>query len=125
MTEYLPEQDELRRRLRAARALKDLTVAQLAAKIPPAARLGERTLRKLENGETMLTPPLLRELAARLELPYAWFTVPDLGSALGGDDSFEGRLAALEQAQAALAAAWEDRRGRQIRHEPGSGAADR
>jgi transcriptional regulator with XRE-family HTH domain len=115
--EYLPTQEELRRRLRAARALKDLTVAQLAASIPSEARLGERTLRKLENGETMLTPPLLRELAARLGLPYTWFTVPDLGAALGGE-TFEERLSALEAAQLALAESMRGP-GRQIRHEPG------
>lgn len=103
MTEYLPEQDELQCRLRAARVLRNLTVPQLAERIPASARLGERTLRKLENGESQLTPPILRELAARLDLPYAWFTVPNLGAAIGGE-SFDERLAALEQAQARL---WE------------------
>jgi transcriptional regulator with XRE-family HTH domain len=103
MTEYLPEQDELRCRLRAARALRNLTVAQLAERIPASARLGERTLRKLENGESQLTPPVLRELAVRLDLPYAWFTVPDLGAAIGGE-TFDERLAALEYAQKRL---WE------------------
>jgi transcriptional regulator with XRE-family HTH domain len=119
MMDYLPEQDELRRRLRAARALRDLTVAQLVELIPPEARLGERTLRKLENGETMLTPPLLRELAARLSLPYAWFTVPDLGAALGGE-TFEERLRALEIAQERMARSVQGRR--QIEHEPPAGA---
>jgi len=125
--DYLPEQEELRRRLRAARALRDLTMVQLAALIPSEARLGERTLRKLENGETQLTPPILRELAARLSLPYAWFTVPDLAAAIRGE-GLEERLAALEAAQAAL---WDSihhapaRRG--IRHErgaQGSGPSD-
>ena len=103
MTEYLPEQDELRCRLRAARALRNLTVAQLADRIPASARLGERTLRKLENGESQLTPPILRELAHRLDLPYAWFSVPDLGAAIGGE-TFDERLAQLEASQRLL---WE------------------
>lgn len=102
-TEYLPEQDELQCRLRAARALRNLTVAQLAERIPATAKLGERTLRKLENGESQLTPPILRELAHRLDLPYAWFSVPDLGAAIGGE-SFDERLAALERAHQQL---WE------------------
>lgn len=118
--DYLPEQEELRRRLRAARVLRDLTVVQLADLIPASARLGERTLRKLENGETQLTPPILRELAARLQLPYTWFTAPDLAAAIGGE-SFEERLAALEQDRRAL---WDSIRSAQqpprgIRHERG------
>jgi transcriptional regulator with XRE-family HTH domain len=113
--ESLPEQEELRRRLRAARALKDLTVTQLAALLPPEAKLGERTLRKLESGESLLTPPIMRELAARMGLPYRWFAVPDLPAAIGGD-TFEERLAALEAAQARLAESLAE--GRQIRHLP-------
>jgi transcriptional regulator with XRE-family HTH domain len=112
--ENLPEQEELRRRLRAARALRDLTVAQLAEQIPASARLGERTLRKLESGESQLTPPLLRELAARLDLPYRWFTVPDVAAALGGEE-LEQRMAALESAFEAIREAPPGRRG--IRHE--------
>jgi transcriptional regulator with XRE-family HTH domain len=121
--EYLPEQDELRRRLQAGRALRGLTVRQLADLIPPEAKLGERTLRKLESGESQLTPPILRELAARLQLPYSWFAVPDLGTAVGGG-TFDERLAALEAAQARI---WESIREppREIRHEPGSSGSGR
>lgn len=114
MTDYLPEQDELQCRLRAARALRNLTVAQLADRIPASARLGERTLRKLENGESQLTPPVLRELAARLDLPYAWFTVPDIAAAIN-PETFDERLEALERAQAAM---WELMQGGTSR--PGS-----
>jgi transcriptional regulator with XRE-family HTH domain len=115
MKDYLPEQAELRCRLRAARALRDLTVQQLADLIPAEARLGERTLRKLESGESQLTPPILRELAVRLELPYEWFSVPDLGAAIGGG-TFDDRIRALERAQAQL---WEMiHAGSGIRHVP-------
>lgn len=123
MSDFLPEQEELRRRLRAARALRDLTVVQLAELIPAQARLGERTLRKLEGGESSLTPPVLRELAAQLNLPYAWFTVPDLGAAIGGE-TFEERVQALEVAQARLAETLRPA-SRRIRHEPGSAGGGR
>jgi transcriptional regulator with XRE-family HTH domain len=102
----LPTQDELRRRLRAARALKELTVPELAQRIPPEAKLSLSTLRKIESGERDLNPAVLRELANWLGVPYAWFTVPDVGLAVGmSDETFEGRLAALETSQQALWAA--------------------
>jgi transcriptional regulator with XRE-family HTH domain len=89
-------QPDLRRRLRAARALRGLNIAQLVEKIPAEAHIGERTYRKLEGGESDLTPPLLRELAVHLGVPYSWFTVPDLASAIGGL-TFEERVCALER----------------------------
>lgn len=100
----LPSQEELRRRMKAARALCDLTVAQLAELMPPEARLSEKTLYKLEGGQTQITLPILRELAVRLGVPLEWFTVPDLRRALGalGEGGIE-RLAALE---AELARVW-------------------
>lgn len=115
----LPEQDELRRRLRAARALRDLSVVDLAKLMPPDAKLSLSTLRKIESGERKLDVAVLRELAARIEVPFAWFTVPDLAQAVGlGNESFEDRLAALEAAQRAL---WEEirapRHSGAVRHE--------
>jgi transcriptional regulator with XRE-family HTH domain len=100
-----PDQEDLRRRLRAARVLRDITVQQLAELIPSESRLGERTLRKLESGETQLTPPLMRELAVALTVPYEWFTVPDLPRAVAEPDpSMADRVRALERAQEQL---WE------------------
>lgn len=96
--DYLPEQEELRRRFKAARALRDLTVRQLADLMPPESRLGERTLRKLDSGESILTPPILRELAHRLGVPYTWFSAPDLAAEISGA-SLEERVEALEKAQ--------------------------
>jgi transcriptional regulator with XRE-family HTH domain len=101
----LPDQDELRRRLRAARALKDLSVVDLSKLMPSDAKLSLSTLRKVESGERKLDVALLRELASRIGVPYAWFTVPDVGQAVlgAGSDSLEDRVLAVEAAQAALA----------------------
>lgn len=79
----LPPQEDLKRRLRAGRVLADLTINELAERVDPDAGLGERTLRKLESGETQLRAPLLRELAEALDLPYEWFTVPSIAEVFG------------------------------------------
>jgi transcriptional regulator with XRE-family HTH domain len=92
----LPPQDELRRRLRAARLLADMTIVELAQRLPAEAQLGERVLRKLENGETMLKPQILRELANALAFPYEWFTVADLRDSLV-PNRVDERLVRLER----------------------------
>jgi hypothetical protein len=92
----LPSQDELRRRLRAARVLSDLTVAELAARIDPDANIGERTLRKLEGGESKLREPALRTLAAAMRFPYEWFTIRSIPEAIGGRSDLTARIEALE-----------------------------
>lgn len=94
----LPDQAELRRRLKAARALRGLTVAELAARIPVESKLGERTLRKFESGEQALLPPVMRELASVLDVDYEWFTVADVGTVPSNTD----RLATLERQVDAL-----------------------
>lgn len=99
------EQEDLRRRLRAARVLADVTVAQLAELVPDNARLGERTLRKLEAGESVLTPPILRELAVALGVRYEWFTVPDLRLAVGGGDPDDRRR--IESLESQMSEMWE------------------
>lgn len=78
MAASLPPQDELRRRLRAARVLRDLNVAELAALVDPEAGLGERTLRKLESGETQIRPQVLMLLSVALDFPYGWFEVEQI-----------------------------------------------
>lgn len=77
----------------------------LAKLMPSNARLSLSTLRKVESGERKLDVALLRELAARIGVPYAWFTVPDVGQAVlgAGADSLEDRVLAVEAAQTALA----------------------
>lgn len=92
----MPSQEELRRRLRAARVLLDVTIEGLAAALPPEAQLGERTLRKLENGETLLKPQICRELAGALRIPYEWFTVADIPACLV-DDRTDARIVQLER----------------------------
>lgn len=99
--QMLPEQEDLRRRIKAARAIRDLTVGQLAELIPPEAKLSEKTLYKLEGGQTIITLPILRELSARLAIPMAWFTVPDLPSALDPDPDAD-RVSRLEAEMAQL-----------------------
>jgi transcriptional regulator with XRE-family HTH domain len=100
--EELPPQDELRRRLRAARVLQDLTIPDLCERIHPSARLGERTLRKLEGGETLFTIKELRELALALSIPLEWFTLPDPMQRIAGESadpaSLAARMTALERA---------------------------
>ena len=98
----LPTQDELQRRLRAARALQGVTLAELAARIDPDERLSERTLRKLEAGDAEITRRYLRPIAKALHIPIRWFTDDDPLAPLRGGASpaeaedFERRLAALE-----------------------------
>lgn len=72
------KQAELRRRLRAARVICDLKIDELARRIDPDSALGERTLRKLESGETKLRPPILRELAVAMGIPYFYFECEDV-----------------------------------------------
>lgn len=96
------EQDVLRRRLRAARILANVTVAQLADRITPGSRLSQRTINKLEQGDVDLTAPVMRELAAALDLPYEWFTVPSIGDALAPQGSTRARLVELGDETSAL-----------------------
>jgi transcriptional regulator with XRE-family HTH domain len=77
MSKGLPDQRTLQRRLRAARALQDITVRALAERLDPSWKLSERTLRKLETGESEVTERALRPIADALEMPYQWFVTDD------------------------------------------------
>jgi transcriptional regulator with XRE-family HTH domain len=98
----LPDQRTLQRRLRAARALQDVTLQALAQHLDPSWKLSERTLRKLEGGESPITERSLRPIADALEVPYGWFTADDPFAPWRGAESpeqaaeFERRLRALE-----------------------------
>jgi hypothetical protein len=96
------EQDEIRRRIRAAMALADIrSWDELAAKTP----MSRSTLKDLGTVRGRAEETHLRVIAAACGLPYAWFTVADLGGAVLRDDedpSMAERLEALERTVAAL-----------------------
>lgn len=93
--------------------------------MPADAKLSLSTLRKIESGERKLDTAVLRELSARIGVPYAWFTVPDVAQAVLGSagESVEDRLIALETAQASLAQGLRSLAGRReaVRHKPPAG----
>jgi transcriptional regulator with XRE-family HTH domain len=98
----LPEQTELRSRLRAARTLRQVSLRELAGLLDSSWKLSERTLRKLESGESEITERALRPIAAALDVPFGWFVTDDpLGPWRGPENAelaaeFERRLEALE-----------------------------
>lgn len=98
-TDRLPEQETLRRRLRAARALHDLTLEALAERIPRMEKLGARTLRRLENGEAEITPRQIHPIAEALGMPDLWFlTEGNVWAAfeIKASPEFQAQLRALE-----------------------------
>jgi uncharacterized protein YceH (UPF0502 family) len=96
------EQSEIRRRIRAAMALADIgSWEQLAARTP----LSRSTIKDLGTVRGRAEETHLRVIAAACEVPYAWFTVPDLRAAVAREDdepSLAERVEALERAVAAL-----------------------
>lgn len=68
---------------------------QLAARTPYSRSL----LKDLGTTRATAEESHLRVLAAACELPYAWFTVPDIGAALAGaeDATLSERVEALER----------------------------
>jgi transcriptional regulator with XRE-family HTH domain len=93
----LPPQTELQRRVRVLRALRGLTVRELAERIGPDAGMSERTLGKMEGGGTKLREGPLRTIAAALDTPYVWFTATSIEDLFAPTREQEGRLAAIEQ----------------------------
>lgn len=75
---HLPEADDLRRRLRAARVLKGVTLRELADLIPPTERLSERTLRAMESEQGPFDARKIRVICEALGMPTAWFMADDL-----------------------------------------------
>jgi hypothetical protein len=98
----VPEQEEIRRRIRAAMALADIrSWDELAARTP----LSRSTLKDLGTVRARADEVHLRVIAAACGVPYAWFTVADLAHAVEREDedpSTAERLEALEAAVAAL-----------------------
>ena len=90
------EQEEIRRRIRAAMALADIgSWEQLAERTP----LSRSTLKDLGTVRGRAEETHLRVIAAACDLPYAWFTIADLGGAVTREDEDPAvgeRLEALE-----------------------------
>ena len=114
----LPEQETLRRRLRAAMLIRDVTLQQLASRIDESEKLSARTLRKLTNAESEIRLRALRPIADALEVPLDWFlsdSIFDPFKPRPVTPEFERRLRELEEAQAELRSL--------LDHEPPSAAA--
>jgi hypothetical protein len=96
------EQDEIRRRIRAAMALADIgSWEELASRTP----LSRSTLKDLGTVRGRAEETHLRVIAAACDLPYAWFTVPDIGKAVTREDedpAMAERIEALERTVSAL-----------------------
>lgn len=93
MSDDLP-QEELRRRVRAARGYADLSIDQLAE----AVGIGRNTIIRIDNGEREVKQMELRQIAAVCGLPYEFFTVdfaeiPELYAALERDEHMAARAA--------------------------------
>jgi len=90
------EQEEIRRRIRAAMALADIgSWEQLAEQTP----LSRSTLKDLGTVRGRAEETHLRVIAAACDLPYAWFTIADIGGAETREDEDPAvgeRLEALE-----------------------------
>jgi hypothetical protein len=97
------KQDEIRRRIVAAKDLAaDIgTWDRLAKKT----KISSSTLKSLGTPRRKADAKYLHVIAEACELPYAWFTVEDLGSAIrrqDDDPALVERVEALEHTVAAL-----------------------
>jgi hypothetical protein len=96
------EQDEIRRRIRAAMALGGVGSWEALAERTPMSR---STLKNLGTPRAHADESHLRVIAAACGLPYPWFTIADIGRAVAREDedpSVAERLEALEGQVAAL-----------------------
>jgi hypothetical protein len=96
------EQEEIRRRIRAAMALADIGSWEQLAECTP---LSRSTLKDLGTVRGRAEETHLRVIAAACDLPYAWFTIADIGGAVTREDedpAVSERLEALERTVAAL-----------------------
>lgn len=96
------DQAEIRRRIRAAMALADISSwDQLAEKTG----MSRSTVKDLGTVRGRANEGHLRVIAAACDLPYPWFTVPDVGRAIAREDdepALVERVEALEQTVATL-----------------------
>jgi hypothetical protein len=98
--------DEIRRRIAAARALNPKVSTW--AKLAKATKISDSTLKSIGTPRRKASEKdekYLRVIAEACGVPYAWFTVPDLGAAVRREDedpSLVERVEALEHTVAAL-----------------------
>lgn len=93
--------EEVQRRIRAARALRGATVDQLAERInEPGLKSG--TLGSIERGERKAHRRELRSIAEALDLPFEFFTIEDFGvlREAARPDEILARLERIEDALA-------------------------
>lgn len=90
--------DEIRRRIRAARALAGITVDELSGRLD-GQRLSTKTLGNIERGDRDARPMELRAIAAACGVSYAFFTVDfsTLPEGIGQEGSLHHRIALLEE----------------------------
>lgn len=114
--EALPQQDELRRRLLAARELAGLTSHEQLAE---ATGWSRTTVKDFATDRRPMTSRHIDVIARACGVPRAWFTVPNLQAALraaldaDSDPSLHERVEALEQRLQAVTAP--DHTRRQVR----------
>jgi hypothetical protein len=98
--------DEIRRRLAAARALNP--EVSTWAKLAKVTKISSSTLKSIATPRRKASDDdekYLRVIAEACGVPYAWFTVPDLGAAVRREDddpALVERVEALEHTVAAL-----------------------
>jgi hypothetical protein len=94
--------DEIRRRITAARALNPKVSTW--KKLAKATKISDSTLKSIGTPRRKATDNderYLQDIAKACGVPYAWFTVPDLGAAVRHDDenpALVERVEALEHA---------------------------
>ncbi len=98
--------DEIRRRITAARALNPKVSTW--KKLAKATKISDSTLKSIGTPRRKASDhdeKYLRMIAEACGVPYAWFTVPDLGAAVRREDddpALVERVEALEHAVATL-----------------------
>jgi hypothetical protein len=98
------EQDEIRRRIIAAKALASHigTWDRLAE----ATKISSSTLKSLGTPRRRADEKYLHVIAEACAVPYAWFTVADLGAAVRREDEEPSLVERVEALEHAIEALW-------------------
>jgi hypothetical protein len=98
------EQDEIRRRIIAAKALaSDIGTWDRLAE---ATKISSSTLKSLGTPRRNADEKYLHVIAKACAVPYAWFTVDDLGVAITRNDEEPSLVERVEALEHGLAALW-------------------